>query len=78
MQKYARDTIQAMPLIAGKTNLTATAGQVKVSYLIHCVIDGDVAVKWASGQADTIVMIAGQDFAFEGLLTIVSGTFHIN
>ena len=76
MNKNSGQAIQAMPLLEGKTNLTG--GQHKVNELIHCVEDGYVDIIWDTGTTESIDMEAGQDFAFEGLIDIAVGKYHIS
>jgi len=76
MVKENRQIVQAMPLLEGKVNLTS--GTHSANELIHCVADGTVTITWATGTTASIDMVAGEDYAFEGDVTITSGTFHIS
>ena len=76
MVKNSAQIVQAMPLEEGKTNLAD--GQYKVNNLIHCVTEGYIDVIWSTGTTDTIDMLAGQDFAFTGIIDIATGKYHIS
>ncbi len=75
MKQYSGQLVQATPLIEGKVNVSN--GIRKVNTIIHCVVDGSVLVKWDTGTTETIDMLAGNRYAFEGLVTIISGKFHL-
>jgi len=65
--------IQAVPLIEGKVNLAA--GTYNTNGLIHCETDAAITF----GASDTpYSMIAGDDRAYAGVFTVVSGTVTID
>lgn len=76
MKTYAKNVIQAMPLVENKVNLISGAHDVE--NLIHCVEDGAVTITWATNTTASIDMLAGQDFAFTGTVSVASGKFHLN
>ena len=67
------NTVQAVPLIEGKVNLGA--GTYQVSSVIHC--ETDAAITFGP-NAVPYSMIAGDDRAFNGEITVVSGTVTID
>ncbi len=74
---YRGHVIQAVPLVEGKINLTS--GTRVTNGIIHCVEDGDITLEWASGgNFTTLSTVAGEDFAYEGIVTIVSGMYHLS
>ena len=73
MIKDNRDTVQAVPLIEGKVNLGA--GTYQVNSLIHCEADASITF---GVNATPYNMIAGDDRAFTGTITVVSGTITID
>ena len=66
--------IQAVPLTEGKVNVTT--GAFTVQGLIHCEADGDVVLKFKGGDV-TYPMKAGEDRAYNGDITVSSGTFTV-
>ena len=68
--------VQAMQLIEGKVNLTG--GTHYIGRLIHCVEDATLTVKWPTGTTATIGMLAGEDYAFKGEVTVSSGKVHLD
>ncbi len=73
MQKDSAQVVQAVPLIEGKVNLGA--GTYQVNNLIHC--ETDAAITFGP-NAVPYTMIAGDDRAFSGEITVVSGTVTID
>ncbi len=73
MEKENRQLIQAVPLIEGKVNLGA--GTYQVNSLIHC--ETDAAITFGP-NAVAYNMLAGDDRAFNGEITVVSGTVTID
>ncbi len=73
MQKDSAQVVQAVPLIEGKVNLGA--GTYQVNSLIHC--ETDAAITFGP-NAVPYTMIAGDDRAFSGEITVVSGTVTID
>jgi len=73
MEKENRQLIQAVPLIEGKVNLGA--GTYQVNSLIHC--EADAAITFGP-NAVAYNMLAGDDRAFNGEITVVSGTVTID
>ena len=68
-----RNPVQAVPLIEGKVNLGA--GTYKVNSIIHC--ESDAAITFGP-NAVPYSMTAGMDRAFNGSITVVSGTVTID
>ena len=66
--------VQAVPLVEGKVNVTT--GDLKVQGVIHCEIDGAIVLKFKSGNV-TYNMKAGEDRAYNGDITVSSGTFTV-
>lgn len=75
MEKYSAQPIQAMPLLENKVNLVA--GTHTVKHLIHCAATGSVTVTWPTNATAIIPMVAGQDYTFNGSITITTGTYHV-
>ena len=73
MIKTGRDTVQAVPLIEGKVNLGA--GTYQVNSLIHCEVDAAITF---GPNAVPYNLVAGDDRAFTGEITVVSGTVTID
>ncbi len=73
MIKDNRDLVQAVPLIEGKVNLGA--GTYQVNSLIHC--EEDAAITFGP-NAVPYNMLVGDDRAFSGEITVVSGTVTID
>ena len=65
--------VQAVPLIEGKVNLGA--GTYQVGSVIHC--EADCAITFGP-NAVPYSMLAGDDRAFSGEITVVSGTVTID
>lgn len=78
MIKNSGQTIQAMPLLEGKVNISMGLDSYIVDELLHCVEDAEIEVTWDTGTVATILMIAGQDYAFTGEVVVVSGVLHIS
>lgn len=78
MIKDSGQTIQAMPLLEGKVNLSASTEVYKVAELLHCVEDAEIEITWNTNATATILMLAGQDYAFTGEVVVVSGVLHIS
>ena len=70
MTKVNGDTVQAVPLIIGKINVSA--GAYTALSLIHCEADGDIRL---SDGITIYSMAAGDDRGYVGDFTVVSGTF---
>ena len=68
-----RNSVQAVPLIEGKVNLGA--GTYEVNSLIHC--ETDAAITFGP-NAVPYNLVAGDDRAFNGEITVVSGTVTID
>ena len=73
MFKNSAQVVQAVPLIEGKVNLGA--GTYSVNSLIHC--ETDAAITFGP-NAVAYNMLAGDDRAFSGEITVVSGTVTID
>ena len=71
MVKTGRDTVQAVPLIEGKMNVGA--GTYTANALIHCEADCDISFPDFK-IATSYTMVAGEDRAFAGKFTVISGT----
>ncbi len=65
--------VQAVPLIEGKVNLGV--GTYEVNSIIHCEADASITF---GPNAVPYTMLAGDDRAFEGSITVVSGTVTID
>ena len=63
--------VQAVPLIEGKINVGA--GDYKANSLIHCETDCEISLTDFATPI-SYNMIAGDDRAFTGNFTVVSGT----
>ncbi len=70
------NTIQAMPLLEGKTNLET--GTHNVEELIHCVTNGTLTLHFGNGAVENVDILSGLDYAFVGQVTITAGKFHIS
>ena len=73
MKKNSGQLVQAVPLIEGKVNLGA--GTYEVNSLIHC--EADAAITFGP-NAVPYSMLVGDDRAFSGEITVVSGTVTID
>ena len=73
MVKNSAQVIQAVPLIEGKVNLGA--GTYQVNSLIHCETDCSITF---GPNAVPYSMVLGDDRAFNGEITVVSGTVSID
>ena len=73
MKMNSGQLVQAVPLIEGKVNLGA--GTYLVNSLIHC--ETDAAITFGP-NAVAYNMLAGDDRAFNGEITVVSGTVTID
>ena len=73
MKKNSGQLVQAVPLIEGKVNLGA--GTYEVNSLIHC--EADAAITFGP-NAISYNMLVGDDRAFSGEITVVSGTVTID
>ena len=69
----ANTPVQAFPLVEGKVNLGA--GTYFVNNVIHCETDSEFTF---GESATTYTMIAGEDRAYTGEITVVSGTVSID
>ena len=67
--------IQAVPLLEGKVNLGA--GTYNIQNIIHCETDTEVTLHFVTGD-QSYVMESGADRAYNGSLTVVSGTVTID
>ncbi len=73
MIKDNRELVQAVPLIEGKVNLGAG------TYLVNSVIHCETAASITFGpNAVPYNMLVGDDRAFSGEITVVSGTVTID
>ena len=69
----ANTPVQAVPLIEGKVNLGA--GTYHTNSLIHCETDASITF----GKGNTLYsMILGDDRAYSGFFTVISGTVTID
>jgi len=67
------NAVQAVPLVEGKVNLGA--GTYQVNSVIHC--ESDAAITFGPTK-EAYSMIEGDDRAFSGEITVVSGTVTID
>ncbi len=67
--------IQAAPLLDGKVNITT--GTLNIARLIHCEADAAITLHFPGGDV-AYTMSAGDDRAYTGTLTIVSGTLTVD
>ncbi len=67
--------IQAVPLLSGKLNLGI--GTHSIQRLIHCETDAVLTLHFTEGN-ETYNMAAGDDRAYTGSLTVVSGTITVD
>ena len=64
--------VQAVPLMDGKIN--QGGGTHTVTGLIHCEADGSIDLHFKTGDVP-YSMLAGEDRAYNGSMTITTGTF---
>jgi len=75
MKQVANQLVQAVPLVSGRVN--KGAGTYEAGSIIHCEADAEITVHFKQGD-ETYNMIAGQDVAYTGSFTVVSGTVTYN
>jgi len=68
-----RNSVQAVPLIEGKVNLGA--GTYEVNSLIHCELDASILF---GPNNIAYNMTFGDDRAFTGTITVISGVVTID
>ena len=71
MTKLRGNLVQAVPLLEGKINVGA--GTYEAEALIHADVDCSITIPFPSGDV-TVALVAGDDRAYEGVFTVVSGT----
>ena len=76
MYKSTSNTaIQAVPLYYGQINVGP--GSYNVRKLIHCEADASITLHFDEGDV-TYNMVAGDDRAYQGSLTVISGNITYN
>jgi len=71
MWKFSGDVVQAVPLMEGQINVGA--GTYTAKSIVHCETDAEISLPFPSGVV-IYNMIAGDDRAYVGEFTVVSGT----
>ena len=70
MQKFSGDVIQAVPLMEGQINVGA--GTYTAQSVIHADVDCSISLPFTAPI--TVVLTAGEDRAYVGDFTVLSGT----
>ena len=70
MWKFSGDVVQAVPLMEGQINVGA--GTYKAKAVIHADVDCSISLPFAAPI--TVVLTAGEDRAYVGDFTVLSGT----